>query len=164
MFRKKFRPCGPFFTEDEWSIYFFQTGLGLRFKMLGINRPDLWYYYIKGPVWGFSKVLVTGSRSRMDYVGQSLKVHSRKIRSSNLTVSTIFGPQAQLYLLSNTPRPFCTQCNIQYTIQHILLDCPLFMLARQTAGITNSFQQIFSSSQPSVKSLLHFLRLINFSP
>ncbi len=57
------------------------------------------------------------------------------------------------YLFSNAPCPFCTQYNIQYTIQHILLDCPLFMQARQTTGIANSLQEM----------LLHFLRLINFS-
>ena len=34
------------------------------------------------------------------------------------------------YLMERKPVPLCNQCNVQLTVQHILIDCPLYTQQR----------------------------------
>jgi hypothetical protein len=77
-------------------------------------------------------------------------LHRRRIGHTYLTHS---------YLLKRENNPDCINCNCMLTIQHILIECPVYSVARLKYFQVNSLHELFKTVNPV--HIINFLQEIN---
>src|SRR5207253_5881197 len=64
------------------------------------------------------------------------------------------------YLLCGQVRPDCPMCAEPLTVQHVLLDCPGYRVARISCGLPASLAEVLGNDFQALQRVLRFLKVI----
>lgn len=98
----------------------------------------------------------------MPETGKCMYLNNRKesVLITRLRIGHTKFTHSYLFL---SPRviPICETCNVQITINHVLIDCPKYSQARVISQISDDLRTIFNPSQIYCRRLIEFIKLAN---
>ena len=124
-----------FYCRDQWQAHW--SNLNSNFKLKSI-RPSIqpWLYFRMGRR---SSIVLTRLR-----IGHSHYTHRYLMASG-----------------AERRAPFCSACQVDITIEHILVSCPVFAAPRRANFLANrSLREILDEGAP-VEQVVQFLKDIN---
>jgi ribonuclease HI len=86
---------------------------------------------------------------------------SRPIRRDEVVVARFRIGHTRLthgHLLSGSPPPVCTTCDVHLSVRHILVDCPRYAVQRDRLHLPHSMRDFLADDSDVLSRILNFLR------